>query len=142
VATVYKYKKIKLKDGSTIDEHRLVWINHYGVPPRGYVIHHKDEDPRNNDITNLELKLHSIHSKDHSAKRDVEYLKQYGVAARKYDIENDLYWCQKCKQYLPATSFHKDSRRYTGLQQKCIDCRKSLRKRNGRMNGRQGNEVR
>lgn len=36
--------------------HRLIWEEYYGKNiPEGYVIHHKDENPLNNCISNLEL---------------------------------------------------------------------------------------
>lgn len=62
---VSKYKKIKLKDGSTIDEHRLIWMEYYGGIPDGYVVHHKDEDGFNNDINNLELMTRKEHARYH-----------------------------------------------------------------------------
>ena len=38
-------------------EHELVWwINRGSLPETGYVVWHKDRDPRNNDIDNLYLK--------------------------------------------------------------------------------------
>ena len=61
----YKYKKIKLKDNSIIDEHRLVWEQHNGVIPKEMVVHHKNNDPKDNRIENLELLSRSEHSKLH-----------------------------------------------------------------------------
>ena len=62
---MYKYKKIKLKDGSTIDEHRLVWKEHYGEIPDGMVIHHINGDGRDNKLENLELLQNGKHSSNH-----------------------------------------------------------------------------
>ena len=36
-------------------EHRVVWKRAHGPIPKGYDVHHKDEDKTNNDLTNLEL---------------------------------------------------------------------------------------
>ena len=60
-----KYIKVKLKDGSTIDEHRLVWINHHGEIPAGYWVHHKNDNKHDNSIDNLELKTPAEHNKHH-----------------------------------------------------------------------------
>ena len=62
----YKYKKIKLKDGSTRDQHGLVMEEYLGRKLDRYEIsHHCDEDPQNNKIENLELMLLSPHSRHH-----------------------------------------------------------------------------
>lgn len=43
--------------------HQEIWISHNGKIPKGYFIHHKDGNPTNNKISNLEL----IDSKEHSS---------------------------------------------------------------------------
>jgi hypothetical protein len=45
--------------------HRLQWVKHHGEIPKGYVVHHKDENKLNWDITNLELITRSEHLKRH-----------------------------------------------------------------------------
>jgi len=65
----YKYKKIKLPDGSTRDEHRLVMEEYLGRRLEGHeVVHHVNEDPRDNRIENLELCILSEHSRCHMPK--------------------------------------------------------------------------
>ncbi len=49
-----------------ISAHRWVWMNIHGVIPKGYHIHHKDENKSNNSIENLELIEASRHLKHHS----------------------------------------------------------------------------
>src|SRR5574343_191837 len=34
--------------------HRQIWKDHFGEIPEGYLIHHKDENPLNNELSNLE----------------------------------------------------------------------------------------
>src|SRR3990167_3168520 len=41
--------------GSPFPLHRQIWIDTNGTIPKGMVIHHKDENPSNNTIENLEL---------------------------------------------------------------------------------------
>lgn len=73
-----KYGKVKTdKDGyyviSSTKEgnkdkllHRLIWIEHYGPIPDGdYVVHHKDNNPLNNNINNLELMTRAEHASHH-----------------------------------------------------------------------------
>lgn len=45
--------------------HRTVWEYHNGPIPRGYHVHHKDEDKSNNDIANLVLKEGHDHLREH-----------------------------------------------------------------------------
>jgi hypothetical protein len=46
--------------------HRRVWSDNYGDIPDGYIVHHKDHDWRNNDISNLEIVLKVDHLKQHA----------------------------------------------------------------------------
>ena len=45
--------------------HRFVWTYINGPIPEGYVIHHKDGNKLNNDISNLELLLKEVHDREH-----------------------------------------------------------------------------
>jgi hypothetical protein len=47
-------------------EHVVVWWQNTGaMPPSGSVVHHKDENKRNNEFDNLETKPRANHTKDH-----------------------------------------------------------------------------
>ena len=51
---------IFFKDGKNHHRHAMgiyqaIWIHYFGEIPEGYVIHHKDLNPCNNDIANLQL---------------------------------------------------------------------------------------
>jgi len=45
--------------------HREIWRHHNGEIPEGHVIHHKDGDPTNNDIENLECLTPTEHAERH-----------------------------------------------------------------------------
>lgn len=46
-------------------EHKKVWIDSNGEIPKGYDIHHKDEDKLNNKLSNLKMLTRSEHMKIH-----------------------------------------------------------------------------
>ena len=47
--------------------HRYVWQKNNGEIPKGYQIHHKDEDKSNNTIENLEMLTPKQHSEKHNS---------------------------------------------------------------------------
>jgi len=49
----------------TILVHRKVWIEKYGKIPKGYVIHHKNGNKKDNRIENLECLSFKEHAKRH-----------------------------------------------------------------------------
>ena len=53
------------KDGKKL--HRVVWESHFGQIPQGHLIHHKDENKANNNISNLELMEWGEHTRVHHA---------------------------------------------------------------------------
>lgn len=63
--TIYQY-------GNRILEHHLVWWLSTGLlVPDGYVLHHKDEDPTNNEFSNLELMLEGDHIRHHNTQHTI-----------------------------------------------------------------------
>lgn len=50
--------------------HRTVWEYHNGTIPKGYHVHHKDEDRSKNDISDLELKTAHKHLSEHMNTED------------------------------------------------------------------------
>lgn len=71
--------------------HVAVWEHNNGPVPEGYLVHHKDDNPLNNNIDNLELVTPSQHGKMHKNGR---HLRQYR------DSEKYSHTCQHCgKEY-------------------------------------------
>lgn len=67
-----KYKKIKLKDGSTKDEHRLIMEKRLGRKLTfNEVVHHIDGNSLNNEDDNLLLMSRSEHIKLHQKNGDI-----------------------------------------------------------------------
>ena len=51
-------------------EHLVVWVSAGRPrPPRGWLLHHQDEDRTHNEIGNLELKRRPLHTAEHIAKK-------------------------------------------------------------------------
>lgn len=56
--------------------HRRVWVDNYGSIPEGTEVHHLDENWRNNDPKNLELRSVAKHRSEHMAKRMADPVKR------------------------------------------------------------------
>lgn len=64
--TGYFLSSRPIKYGKRIRLHVYVWCKYNGDVPKGYSIHHKDEDKYNNDISNLQLMSNSEHTALHA----------------------------------------------------------------------------
>lgn len=81
-STGYYLSSIKVKDDKRQRLHVYVWEYYNSEVPKGYEVHHKDEDKYNNDISNLELledvehrKVHAISLKNN--KKRLERLRKH-----------------------------------------------------------------
>ena len=69
--TYYRYPKAKNKSDRVYFKHagkilhREIWKREYGDIPDGFQVHHKDHNPDNNAITNLEVVPAGMHSNRH-----------------------------------------------------------------------------
>jgi len=57
--------------------HRWVWISIHGLIPKGYHIHHKNDDKSDNSIENLELIEQSRHMRIHYTEEKKEWAKKW-----------------------------------------------------------------
>ena len=62
----------------SITVHRKVWMEQNGEIPKGFLVHHKNGNKKDNRIKNLKLVSHSEHTKLHNKerKRKEKLLKQ------------------------------------------------------------------
>lgn len=60
------YLSSKPVNGKRVRLHVYVWEMEHGKAPKGYEVHHKDHDKRNNSVDNLELLTSKEHHKIHS----------------------------------------------------------------------------
>lgn len=80
-----KYKALKV-NGKRIDEHRYLMQQALGRPLQSNeIVHHKDGNKSNNDLSNLEVLQRSEHSKMHAKERfeNAEAVEQLRVKAKK-----------------------------------------------------------
>ena len=52
--------------------HRRVWADAHGPIPKGFEVHHKDHDWRNNALWNLELAESGAHQREHMLRRNAD----------------------------------------------------------------------
>lgn len=63
------YVKLYLKNGKVVDEHRYIMSNYLNRElSYNDVVHHKDGNKKNNNISNLELLSRSEHASEHQSK--------------------------------------------------------------------------
>lgn len=120
---------------STFHLHRAVYNYYFGEIPAGYVIHHIDHNPENNDITNLQPLTKSEHQKIHSSKKhfatieqntflcpicgksfiDTSHERIYCSSScsaiayqnqRRTELEGKTLICKHCGKEFPATDTH------------------------------------
>lgn len=61
--------------GKYVYEHQLVWWQNTGeLVPDDYIIHHKDENKRNNTFSNLELKSRAVHTAEHNEVKTIKVI--------------------------------------------------------------------
>jgi hypothetical protein len=130
-----RYKGIKV-NGLRIDEHRWMMQNHLGRKlDTKEVVHHKNEEKKDNRLDNFEVQSLSEHSSHHMKKHmnRPEIKRKYSRLAKKQGFsysngkghikfKDGQYWCNKCNQYLPKNMFWKNKTRRYGIHGFCKNC--------------------
>lgn len=93
--------------------HRTIWNYYNGDPPKGYEIHHIDENPANNEISNLQLLTRSEHQRIH----------RHGKAIPN-NVE-EYYVCSNCGRGFK-------SKKLANLKYCSAKCKREAEKRNGK----------
>ena len=66
-----------------VKEHHLVWWENTGQRvPKGFILHHKDHDKTNNDISNLQLMSRSEHLKEHDPNQFIDVTVRQRISDR------------------------------------------------------------
>ncbi len=88
-------------------EHVAVWEKANGPVPKGFVVHHKDEDVRNNALSNLECMTRQHHLRIHAG----------------WELRDGVWFrpCHKCATKKPLTEFYPNRRAGT-YQSGCKAC--------------------
>jgi len=134
----YNYLARKV-NGKKIDEHRFVWEQTNGEIPKGYIIHHIDENKRNNKLENLQMMTSKEHNllhgntynpKDMSPEKYTEWYQAVCKANAKHSIPviDGKTLCRKCNEMLPINMFSKNSSKANGCESFCRQCRSKHRK--------------
>jgi hypothetical protein len=87
--------------GRYIYEHHLVWWRVTGrTVPDGYILHHENEDKRDNRFENLRLMTAQEHSREHNGERKVSpAILRCGTCKQKFEIpKRNLRWKRKIGQ--------------------------------------------
>ena len=85
---MYQYKRIK-KNGIFSDEHRRVWVEHYGEIPKGYIVHHINGNKTDNRIDNLEIMTRKEHCLLHGADKNLEKGRGVGHGFKKGNVPHN-----------------------------------------------------
>lgn len=121
---VYYWRHDKWKE-SPVALHRQIWIDNHGDIPKGFVIHHKDDNPLNNDISNLEMISHGDHTRLHSKKpKRQKQLKENAIK----NLPKLKKACEEYKQSKEGKEFFKknvsNSIHYKiPRKKKCLECK-------------------
>lgn len=113
-----KYKRVRINKNKWKDEHRIVMEKFLGRELKiNECVHHKNGNTRDNRLQNLELMDLREHASFHSTGTTHK-----GILHKTHREKNNLFWCNKCKHYLPKEYFWKNKTRKYGLQGFCKDC--------------------
>ena len=128
---MYRYKKIKNKGGTKIDEHRKI-MSAGNLGPE-WIIHHVDGNGRNNRKSNLALMSRLEHLKYHG----------FGTKIRPTSLfspdENEMALCRKCWKRKSWEEFKRNRTKKSGREAICKKCYRNVcKKRYNKLKGLSG----
>jgi len=87
----YPYNRIKLKDGTTRDEHRIIMEEFLDRPLESWeLIHHKNGKGKDNKLENLELTTRAKHAKKHMKNGDLNNIGDMSYRKDKIKYSKDF----------------------------------------------------
>jgi hypothetical protein len=107
--------------------HRAVWAFYKGEIPEKYHVHHKDHNPKNNSIDNLEIRHQSEHSKYHGrvstwigSEENIKQLRQCNERVKEWHKSEagKLWHSQHGKQTWKTRKF---------ASKGCVECKKTYK---------------
>lgn len=107
-------------DYPRIRAHRWVWIYNHGIIPKGYHIHHKDENKSNNSLENLELLHSSIHLSMHNTEERRERSRKFVEVIR--PLTKDWHASEEGKAWHSFHAIKNKFGRGDEIDYKCILC--------------------
>lgn len=133
----YDYKRIRLDKETTRDEHRIIMEEILGRKlTKDEIVHHKNENKKDNRPENLEVMTRKEHTKMHFPNGVQMNEEQYerwrennkeATKAKRIISPEGYSWCTSCKQHKPVEQFHKNKYTWHGYADQCKPCRQLKR---------------
>src|SRR3990167_2849603 len=109
--------------------HRQIWEDNYGAISKGHFIHHKDKNPLNNSIENLECVPAGEHSKLHCSTKEHKELARKNLV--KYAQPKAIVWHKseagrEWHKLHARDGWDKDKREKRQFKTNCAVCNKEI----------------
>lgn len=124
-------------NGKKIDVHKFIWEQANGKVPKGYVVHHIDEDKHNNELSNLQMmtrKEHlALHGFGHHDLTPEQYARRIKSCKETWSKKANIIidgktLCKRCNKMLFVDRFTKNKKSPNGCEPFCRECRSEFRK--------------